>query len=71
VLDGVSDAFTVSAAANQAGFTCSVAAASPSRVLGDEARLSQILIHLIDKAIKRCDRGGVSLGTRARHPESN
>ncbi|WP_052812717.1 PAS domain-containing protein [Desulfonatronum thioautotrophicum] len=59
--DSVCDLFRVAAREKNTSLECSVDPDTPSRLIGDEARVRQILFNLVGNALKFTDKGDVRL----------
>ncbi|MBV2135136.1 response regulator [Pseudomonas sp. MAP12] len=66
LLDSVSQRFKEKARTKGLRFTCTVAAELPPRLLGDAAKVGQILANYVDNAIKFTPQGEVEISVRGR-----
>ncbi|WP_052702791.1 PAS domain-containing hybrid sensor histidine kinase/response regulator [Paenibacillus beijingensis] len=64
VMDGMLELFAARAAEKNIALTCSIADDVPDLLIGDEARLRQVLINLVGNGVKFTDHGSVTLTVR-------
>ena len=61
VIEAISRRFAAPAAAKQLAFACRIAPETPTTLLGDSARLTQILARIVDNAVKFTPAGAVAV----------